>query len=303
MVDMKDFEIIIIGGSYAGLSAAMALGRSLRKVLIIDSGKPCNEQTPHSHNFLTNDGKTPKEISTTARKEIEQYKTVSFYNGTAIEGSKTDNGFQITTQSNETFTAKKLIIAAGIRDILPDIPGFSACWGISIIHCPYCHGYEVRHQKTGILGNGEYGFQFSKMVDNLTNDLTLFTNGPSQLTNEQTTKLIAHNININATEVERIEHKNGHLENIVFKDGTKHTIKALYSIVPFVQHTDIPLQLGCTLTEQGYIEVDAFQKTTVPGIYACGDNTTFMRSVANAVYTGNIAGAVINKELIQEAFE
>src|SRR5690606_20068845 len=113
MADNKSFEVIIVGGSYAGLSAAMALGRSLRHVLIIDSGLPCNRQTPHSHNFLTQDGKTPKEISTLAKKQVEKYKTVKFHNGRATGGLKSADGFEITTDTGDKFTAKKLIFATG----------------------------------------------------------------------------------------------------------------------------------------------------------------------------------------------
>src|SRR5690606_24367400 len=149
MTDIKDFEVIIIGGSYAGLSAAMALGRALRHVLIIDGGQPCNKQTPHSHNFITQDGKTPKEISSLAKQQVEEYETIKFYKGLAANATKTDKGFKITTDTNDTFTAKKLIFATGLKDIMPGIIGFAECWGISVNHCPYCHGYEYRNKNTG----------------------------------------------------------------------------------------------------------------------------------------------------------
>src|SRR5690554_5341159 len=151
MTEVKDFDVIIIGGSYAGLSSAMALGRALRNVLIIDSGLPCNRQTPHSHNFLTQDGSTPNEIATLAKQQVEKYESVRFYKGIATSGVKTVDGFEIMTDANSTFTSKKLILATGVKDIMPALPGFAACWGISIIHCPYCHGYEYRSQNTGIL--------------------------------------------------------------------------------------------------------------------------------------------------------
>lgn len=302
MTNNKNFEIIIVGGSYSGLSAAMALGRSLRTVLIIDSGKPCNRQTPHSHNFLTQDGETPEDISKKAKEQVKKYKTVEFYNGLATRGVKTEKGFEIMTQAGHTFAAKKLIFATGVKDLMPTIKGFSDCWGISVIHCPYCHGYEVRDEKTGILGNGDYGFEFSKMINNLTKELTLFTNGTSTLTDEQTEKLENHNIKIVESEIDRIEHNNGQIENLVFKDGSKHSLKAIYAKAPFVQHTNIPTELGCELTEEGYLQVDTFQKTSVEGIYACGDNTTFMRSVSNAVAMGTVAGAVTNKEMVAEEF-
>ena len=150
MIKNNTFDIIIIGGSYSGLSAAMALGRALRNVLVIDSGKPCNRQTPHSHNFITQDGKTPEEISTVAKAQVAQYPTIEFYQGVATAAKKEAEAFVIATQQNKSFRAKKLILAMGIKDIMPNIAGFKECWGISVIHCPYCHGYEVKHQKTGI---------------------------------------------------------------------------------------------------------------------------------------------------------
>jgi len=165
MTDNKNFDVIIIGGSYAGLSSAMALGRSLRNVLIIDNGQPCNIQTPHSHNFLTQDGKTPKEISELAKQEVEKYETVKFYKGLAISGIKSGDGFEITTDKKDKFTAKKLIFATGLKDLMPDIKGFAACRGISIIHCHYCHGFEYRNQNTGIITNGTKAFHLASLVN------------------------------------------------------------------------------------------------------------------------------------------
>ena len=302
MIDKKSFDVIIIGGSYSGLAAGMALGRALRTVLIIDSGKPCNRQTPHSHNFITQDGKTPNEIATLAREQVEKYDTVKFYNGLAIKGVKTESGFEIETSSGEMFNATKLIFATGIKDIMPAIPGFSECWGITVIHCPYCHGYEVRNQKTGILGNGEYGFEFSSLISNWTNALTLYTNGKSTLTSEQTAKLIKHNISIVEDEIEELGHKNGYLNQMVFKKNKSVHIEALYTRTPFIQHCPIPELLGCELNNDGYIKVDPAQKTNVHGVFACGDNTARMRTVANSVAMGTTAGMMVNKELIEEHF-
>jgi thioredoxin reductase len=302
MKDRRHFDVIIVGGSYSGLAAGMALGRALRQVLIIDSGKPCNRQTPNSHNFITQDGKTPKEIATLARQQVERYDTISFFNSLAIKGAKTENGFEIQALSGETFSAKKLIFATGIKDIMANIEGYAECWGISVLHCPYCHGYEVRNEKTGILGNGEYGFEFSNLISNWTKYLTLFTNGTSALTAEQTAKIEKHNIKIVEKEIEKLENSNGYLQNIIFKDGTTFSIKAMYAKSSFEQHCTIPETLGCELTDQGYLKIDLLQKTTVHGIYASGDNTTRMRTVANAVAMGTTAGMMANKEIIEEEF-
>ena len=214
------FDVIIVGGSYSGLSAAMALGRALKKVLIIDSGKPCNRQTPYSHNFLTQDGVPPHEIAQLGRSQVAQYSTVQFFDGLATEGSKTDNGFEIGTSGGERFAAKKLVFATGIKDLMPPIEGFSDCWGISILHCPYCHGYEVRGTKTGILLDGEEAFEFAKFLTNWTQDLTLFTNGKTSLSPNQVLQLKSLHIKLEEKEIQKIEHEKGYIRQLHFKDGS-----------------------------------------------------------------------------------
>lgn len=297
----SDLDVIIIGGSYSGLAAAMALGRSLKNVLIIDSGRPCNKQTPHSHNFLTQDGKTPGEIAILGRQQVGKYDTVRILNGSVIKGRKIKNGFEIHTPQ-DMYVARKLIFATGIMDILPDIDGIKECWGISVLHCPYCHGYEARNQNTGILGNGEKGFEFSVLISNWTKELTLFTNGKSTLTKDQTAKLEEHRIKIIEKEIEKFGQSSGIMQKIGFKDGSTAPVRVLYAPSPFQQHCHIPIELGCELTEEGYIKTDLTQKTTIYGIYACGDNTSRLRTVANAVATGATAGMMVNKEIILEQF-
>nr|WP_262732549.1 NAD(P)/FAD-dependent oxidoreductase [Gaetbulibacter sp. NE] len=301
-MDKNEFEVIIIGGSYSGLSAAMALGRSLRKTLIIDSGKPCNRQTPHSHNFLTQDGSTPQEISTIAKQQVLSYDTIRFYEGLAISGKKIAEGYEVTTSNQDVFRAKKLVFASGIKDLMPNIKGFSECWGISVVHCPYCHGYEIRNKKTAIIANGERAFHIASLVNNLTKDITILTSGKKDFDDNQLLKLKSHNITVIENEVLEIEHKEGQLETIIFKDGSKAHFECAYASIPFEQSSKIPEELGCKLTEHGHIEVDFMHKTTQDGIFACGDNSSMMRSVATAVYGGNITGAVINSELTKENF-
>ena len=298
----KVFEVIIIGGSYAGLSAAMTLGRSLRKTLVIDAGKPCNRQTPHSHNFLTQDGSTPKEISEIAKNQVAKYDSVKFYNGFAVGGKKIKKGFQITTSNGDVFTAKKLVFATGIKDIIPDISGFMECWGISVVHCPYCHGYEIRNKKTAIIYNGERVLHLASLVNNLTKEITIITSKTEAFEEKQLEKLKQHNIQIIEKEVSSINHTNGQLKSVVFKDGSKENFECAYAPVPFEQNSNIPKELGCEFTEEGYIEVNFMQKTTEEGIFACGDNSTMMRSVSMAVNSGNITGTMINQELTQENF-
>lgn len=302
MTDNKNFDVIIIGGSYAGLSSAMALGRSLRNVLIIDSGKPCNRYTPHSHNFITQDGAVPGEIAAKAKEQVLQYDTVKFFEGYATKGKKTENGFEIAVQSGERFSAKKLVFATGVKDVFPDIKGFEECWGKTVIHCPYCHGYEFKGGKTAIIANGDKAFHLASLVNNLTDKITIVTGGKADFKDVQSAKLKNHQINIVEKAVKAIQHQNGSMTALIFADGTKENFGAAYAAIPFEQHCKIPEMLGCELTEQGYIKVDMFQKTTVPGIYACGDNASPMRSVANAVATGSLVGAMVNNEMTEEEF-
>lgn len=297
-MEQKEFEVIIIGGSYAGLSAAMTLGRSIRKVLVIDAGMPCNRQTPHSHNFLTQDGNRPAQISALGRQQVEQYDTVKFFQGLVLKATNVGDGFFVETESGDRFGSSKLIIASGVRDLMPEIPGFAECWGISVIHCPYCHGYEYRNQRTGLMANGDRAVHLAGLVLNLTKDLFLFTNGQPDFSAEQLHYLQQANVQLIDTKISELIHQDGKLDRVVFADGSAIELDALYAAIPFVQHTDIPVDLGCELTETGHLKIDAFQKTAVPGMYACGDCTTMMRSVASAVSSGHFAGAMVNMELV-----
>lgn len=296
------FDVIIVGGSYAGLSAAMALGRALRKVLVIDSGLPCNRQTPHSHNFITHDGEKPAVIAEKAKAQVLRYENVEWQSGLAVSGRKTETGFAVITQSGEEFHAGKLIFASGIKDIMPQIEGFSECWGISVIHCPYCHGYEVRNEKTGILANGHAAFHYAQLIRNWTKDLTVFTNGKSTLTAEQYDTLSRHNIPVIEKEVASLKHVDGQLEEIVFIDQSTFVLKAVYARPEYEQHCKIPEMLGCEFTELGLLKTDMMQRTTLEHVFACGDNASPMRSVAFAVASGNMAGAAANNQMTEEAF-
>ncbi|SMC89877.1 NAD(P)/FAD-dependent oxidoreductase [Pedobacter africanus] len=293
------YDVIIIGGSYAGLSAAMSLGRTIRKVLVIDEDKPCNQQTPHSHNFLTQDGSTPAAIAALGREQVLKYPTVAIQEGRAIGVKGTDGNFEVSTAAGEQFYAGKLIFATGIKDIMPGIPGFSDCWGISVIHCPYCHGYEYKTQQTGILINSDMVADFAGMIRNLTDKLTVFTDGIALISKENQQRLGKMDVKIDERKIEQILHNNGNIGKLVFKDGT-FMLDALYARLPFEQHCSIPETLGCNFTDMGFIQVNDLQKTSVAGVFAAGDNVTPFRSVAAAVAAGSKAGAAVNHELVAE---
>lgn len=299
MVSTSTFDVIIIGGSNAGLSAGLAFGRSLRRVLIIDGGKPCNAQTPHSHNFLTQDGSTPREIATLAKSQVLRYPTITFLDGEATHVTTTGNLFQVTTADGQRFEGRKILLATGISDKLPAIAGIKESWGISVLHCPYCHGYEVAGRRLGVLVNGEMAYDFSKMIHHWSKDMTLFTNGPSTLLPEQQADLKKWGIPIVEQEVTALEGKEGYIREVVLNDGSRIALDAIFTRAPFEQPA-IVRQLGVDFTEMNFIRVDEFGKTSIEGVFAAGDNASPMRSVSNAVAMGTKAAAFMNRLLIDE---
>jgi thioredoxin reductase len=301
MSDSEIKDVVIIGGSYAGLSAALALGRAIRQVVVLDGGQPCNRQTPHSHNFLTQDGSTPAALAAVAREQVLAYPTVQLRQEVAVGATGENGHFTVTTASGVVLQARKLLFASGIRDLMPDLPGFAECWGISAIHCPYCHGYEYRKHPTGILANGEVAAEMGPLIRNWTDKLTIFTNGPATLSPAQRQQLGARGIAVEETPLQQLVHQGGYLTHLDLADGRTVPLAALYARLPFEQHCTLPQVLGCTHSETGHLKVDNMQKTSVPGIYAAGDATSPMRAVGAAVAAGMMAGAALNRELIFEA--
>ncbi|HIB38269.1 NAD(P)/FAD-dependent oxidoreductase [Mesonia sp.] len=299
---MKNYEVIIIGGSFAGLSAAMALGRSLRKTLIIDGGEPCNRFTPEAHNFITHDGKKPSEISAMAKEQVLAYSSIKFEKGFAHKVEKKKDFFTVEVDNGENYTAKKIILATGVKDQLLDINGFKECWGKTIIHCPYCHGYEFKNEKTAILANTDDAYHLAGLVKNLTNELKILTNGHQNFTEDQLKKFEKNNIEIIQEPIIKFSQTEGNLEKVIFTNQEELTLKALYARIPFIQSSSIAEDLGCAFTEMGHIQVNFMQETSIDGVYAAGDNTIMLRSIANAVNAGNVAGAIVNMKLVEEEF-
>ncbi|HMI05669.1 MAG TPA: NAD(P)/FAD-dependent oxidoreductase, partial [Pedobacter sp.] len=267
----------------------------------IDSGKPCNRQTPHSHNFLTQDGNTPEGIAKISKAQVMQYPTIEFMEGKVTRVGGENNQFVVYNSEGQAMAAKKILFATGLKDLMPKIRGFADCWGISVIHCPYCHGYEYRNEQTGIFVNGDMAFEFARLINNWTKKLTVFTNGVSAIDKSHREQLVQLNIDVVETPIQEVRHTNGILDKLIFADGSGTKITALYAKLPFEQHSDIPINLGCQMTDAGHIQTDDFQKTSIPGIYAAGDNANMFRTLSMTVAAGTKAGAIINQELIAES--
>jgi len=300
--DQSMYDVIIVGGSYAGLSAAMTLARSIRSVLIIDSGKPCNAATPHSHNFITHDGAVPGEISKKAKQQVLQYPTVEIRSELAVEAGKDGKLFYVKTQDQKLYKSRKLLFSTGLKDLLPNITGIAECWGKSVLHCPYCHGYEGKGEKTALLGNGDMAYHVAMLLKQLTSELTIFTNGSAQLTPEQLNKIQTNNIQVIEMPVREIIHQDGYLKKLVLTDDRDYKFEVMYAKVNFEQHCNLPERLGCLKDDLGLIKVDEMQKTNIEGVYAAGDNTSMGRSLSIAIAAGTRAGAALNAEMCAEDF-
>jgi len=302
-MEMEKFEVIIVGGSYSGLAAAMALGRSRRKVLVVDSGLPCNRFTPHSQNFLTWDGAAPAEIAAIAKSQVQKYPTIHFLDDLVVSTRKATTFFEVQTADGKAFSTEVVVLATGIKDLFPEVEGFADCWGKSVIHCPYCHGYEFRDQKTAIWVRPGHGLHLAPLVRNLTEDLTLLTNDEVHFDAAEQELLAGNGIAIIDDRITRFIHQDGQLNSVCFENGREIDFKAVYAGLPFEQHSSLAADLGCEFTDTGHIQTDPFFKTSVEGLYACGDNVSPLRSVASAVSNGTIAAAGINRELAILTFE
>ncbi len=303
MDEINTYDVIIIGGSYAGLSAAMTLGRSLRTVLIIDANAPCNRAAPNAHNLIGFDGEPPEVIAEKAKAQVLKYHTVTYINARATAMTGHENDFEVVTDSGLRVGARKVLLSTGVTDILPDIEGISDCWGISAVHCPYCHGYEIAGKKIAILTHGEAAFEMTKLIRQWSKDLVIMTNGNDDMDPEHLKWLASKDIPVFIQCISEVIHENGNVSKVIFEDGSHEDVEAIYIRAGVSQQMDIPLQMGCEFDEHGFIIVDDNKKTNIPGMFAAGDNTTATRTLSYAIAAGTVAGIHINKELIEENFD
>lgn len=296
----KIFDTIIIGGSIAGLSAALTLARSLQNVAVFDTQNPCNRSVQKSFNFSTNDGQNPAQIVKNTRLEIAKYQTVEMFFDEVIAVNKIDDLFEVETKSKGLFQTKRILIATGLRDILPEIPGMDECWGKSVISCPYCHGYEIRNHKTAVYANGDAAHDLSILLTNWTNDLVVITDGKSELTREQQQELSLRNIQIIEDKVMSLKQEDGLLSQINFSSGQALKVSFMYASVPFEQKSSIAEKLGLTFTESGHIEVNNTFNTSMENVYAAGDCTPQQRALSVAAASGTTAGFTINQDAVNQ---
>ncbi|MFB9275861.1 NAD(P)/FAD-dependent oxidoreductase [Cohnella cellulosilytica] len=295
-------DAAIIGGGPAGLNAALVLGRARKNVTVIDEGRPRNAVTRKTHGFLTRDGVSPGEFRRLAREEIGAYPSVSFLADAAVSIEGADGRFQITTAQGVTLLSRKLLLAVGLKDRPLDIPGLADVYGKSAFVCPYCDGWELRDQPLVVINKGAELMHFAPLISGWTDRFTICTNGPDELTDEQREELRRHRVPLFDSPIRRIESDDGIVREVVLADGTAVPCRGLFFRPELALGSDLPQALGCALTDIGTAEIDAFGKTSVPGVYSAGDAASRMHQAIAAASMGALAAAMINNELNAEAW-
>lgn len=291
-------DVVIVGGSYAGLSAGLQLARARRRVLVVDAGERRNRFAAASHGFLTRDGTSPAEIAAEARSQILAYDTVEWLEGEVTRAEAVDGGFLVAVgAAGEGRVGKRLVLALGVKDHLPDIPGLEERWGRSVFHCPYCHGYELDQGRIGVLASSPKSLHHALMLPDW-GQTTLFLNGAFTPDPEQSDQLRRRGVTLDDGLVDRLE---GDGATIVMRDGRVVPLDGLFTLTRTRVASPIAERLGCAFDEGptgAVIRTDAVKATTVPGVFACGDAARMAGSVTSAVGDGALAGMAAHQSLI-----
>lgn len=298
------WDVIIIGGGPAGLSAALTLGRCRRNVLVCDVGQPRNRASHHLHSFITRDGISPREFLRIAREQLQPYTSVQLRDALVLDARMENDGFEVTLHTGETHWCRKLLLATGVVDHLPEIENVEKFYGRSVHHCPYCDAWEWREQPMAVYGKGEKGAGLALMLCQWTDDIVLLTDGEPEITPDYSERLARRHIRICEERIARLEgdEEHGALERVVLKSGEVIERRALFFNTGQNQRSMIPMRLGCDFTEKGGVVVGEHEVATqIPGLYVAGDASRDVQLVIVAAAEGTKAAFAINKALLSEA--
>jgi len=304
-MDESTFDVIIVGAGPAGLSAALVLGRCRRRVLVCDAGQPRNAASHGLHLFLTRDGIDPAQFLNIAREQLRPYETVTLRHTKVTDARRITGGFEIVLDANsdareERVSTRKLLLATGVVDTLPELEGLPAFYGRSVFHCPYCDGWEMRDRPLAVYGRGENGSGLALELTLWSRDVVLCTDGPSELSKEQRERLDRHNIGLREDKIKRLDGSDGDLKQVLFESGEPLDARGMFFSTGNSPASDLATKLGCKFTEQGCVDTGDYEVTSVPGVYAAGDATRLAQFVIIAAAEGAQAGFAINKELLKE---
>ncbi|SEE70053.1 Thioredoxin reductase [Arthrobacter alpinus] len=295
-------DVIIIGGGAAGLSAALQLGRSRRSVTVVDAGEPRNAPSPAAHGFLTRDGVAPLELTRLGRADLEPY-DVRVVEGTVTNAVKEHDSFRVTLASGEVLTAKRLLITTGGVDVLPEIPGLAERWGKDLVHCPYCHGWEIRDQAIGVIGSSSMAVHQALLFRQWSPNITLFLNSAPQPSAVELQQLAARGIRLVEGEVVKIHSTDNAVSGVELADGSAHPVQALTTQSRLVARGAFFESLGLVPLPSEFaemIETDETGLTGIPGVWAAGNVTDMRATVVASAFGGAMAGVAINMDMMAQ---
>ena len=297
---MNDYDVAIVGGGAAGLSAALVLSRARRDVVVLDDGTPRNAPATHMHGYLSRDGMPPSEFLAVGRDEVAKY------GGVVVDGAVTDavpdgaNGFWVLLAGGRRIRARRLLITTGLRDELPDVPGLADRWARDVLHCPYCHGHEVRDQRLGVIGGAPGAVRYAQIVRQWTRDLVYFT-APGRLTAAERDELLARAIGIVEGTIDRLDvDTDDRLRGVSMADGSFVPRDALFVPPRFVPRSHLLADLGCATDSDGWPATDSTGRTNVAGVWAAGNVTDPRAQVVTAAGAGSAAAIAINADLVDD---
>ncbi|SHI38790.1 Thioredoxin reductase [Hymenobacter daecheongensis DSM 21074] len=300
-----DYDVIIVGAGSAGLSAALLLGRCLRRVLVCGSGAPRNVTSPAVHAFFTRDGVKPADLLRLGREQLLPYTTVEFRTACVSAILPIANGFELTAEgeTGRTFTAttRKVILATGVEDELAPLPGMREMWGRGVLHCPYCHGWEVRDAPLAVYGKGRIVTGLALLISRWSRDVVVCTDGPGNLTANARRRLRHQKIRVYEEPISHLQGTSGgELRHIVFANGEKLARQAVFIHPAQHQRSGLAQQIGCRFNSKGAVWVDKSGQTSIAGLYAAGDATPGAQKALIAAAEGTLAAMAINETLTRE---
>jgi thioredoxin reductase len=300
------WDCIIVGGGAAGLSAALVLGRARQRTLVIDAGNQSNRCAAGVGGLLGHDGRPPAAFYAAGHEELAAYPTVELRSGEVLGGERRDAGFVLDVADGAREVAARVLLATGMDYHFPELPGIAERWGRSAFHCPFCHGWEVRDQTLAVLDRGAHGVQRALLLRFWSDDVTLLTDGPAELEAEDAARLRAARVAIDERPVAGLRGADSALEAVAFADGGERRCSGLLVPVTLHQRSALAEKLGASAADPGPVVVDAVEvdpkfQTSVPGLFAAGDVSAQMPSVANAVAAGSTAAAMIVHDSMAEA--
>jgi thioredoxin reductase len=298
---MTEYDVVVVGGGAAGLSAALVLARARRRVAVVDAGEPRNAPAQHMHGFLSRDGFPPAELLRLAREEVAGY-GAEIVAGRVSDIRRTGDhvpSFGVRLAEGDVISARRLLVATGLRDVLPDIPGVCERWGHDLLHCPYCHGYEVRDRPLGVIGGTPEAIAHAHLVRQWSHDVMIFPHD-ADLAEGDREALAARAIVVVDGRVARLLIEDDALTAVVLADGRAVDRDAVFVRPRMVPANDALTSLGCLIDDNGWVVADATGRTSVPGVWVAGNVANPRAQVITAAGEGSSAAIAINADLVDE---